>query len=67
MNDKCSVAKSSGMDRCTRNYRVLLGVIAIALLAWWISSWNPRVGEINDILMADPPLSSHPYLFRVIS
>jgi len=55
------------MDRFTRNYLIFLGLIALALLGWWLSSWNPRIAEINDILEADPQLSTYPYPFRVVS
>ena len=55
------------MDRFTRNYLIFLGLIAKPLLGWWLSSWNPRVNEINDMLEADPQLSAYPYPFRVIS
>ena len=67
MNEKSNVTKSAGMDRFTKNYLIFLGVIAIAVMAWWVWSWNPRVGEINDILESDPKLSEYPYEFRVIS
>lgn len=55
------------MDRFTRNYLIFLGLIAFALLGWWLSSLNPRVAEINDILEADSQLSTYPYPFRVVS
>jgi hypothetical protein len=55
------------MDRFTRNYLIFLGLLGAGALAWWISSWNPRVGEINDLLEADPKLSAYPYQFRVVS
>jgi hypothetical protein len=55
------------MDSFTRNYSIALGVIVVAALAWWIStSFNPRVGELNDVLAADQDLSSYPYRFRVV-
>lgn len=55
------------MDSFTRNYSIALGVIVVAVLAWWISaSFNPRVGDLNDVLAADPDLSGYPYRFRVV-
>ena len=54
------------MDKFTRNYSIILGVVVIALVAWWISSiWQPQVWEINDMLEADPELADYPYPFRV--
>jgi hypothetical protein len=55
------------MDRFTRNYSIVLGLIALALIGWWISTLNPRVWEINDMLEADPQLAEYPYPFRVLS
>jgi len=56
------------MDKFTRNYSIALGVVVIALLAWWLSSiWQPRVWEVNDMLESDPKLSEYPYQFRVVS
>jgi hypothetical protein len=55
------------MDSFTRNYSVALGIIVVALLAWWISSsWNPRVGELNQVLEADTDLAGYVYPFRVV-
>jgi hypothetical protein len=55
------------MDSFTRNYSILLGAIALGLLAWWISSvWQPRVWEINEMLESDPELSGYDYQFRVV-
>lgn len=54
------------MDKFTRNYSIVLGVVVVALLAWWISSlWQPQVWEINEVLDADPELADYPYQFRV--
>lgn len=55
------------MDRFTRNYSIGLGLFLLALLVWWLSHLNPRIGEINGILQADPLLSAYPYQFRVAS
>ncbi|WP_462320403.1 hypothetical protein [Halochromatium sp.] len=54
------------MDKFTRNYSIILGVVVVALFAWWISSvWQPEVWEINKVLDADPELADYPYQFRV--
>jgi hypothetical protein len=55
------------MDRFTRNYLIVLGVIAAVLLGWWLSTLNPRVWELNDILEADAQLAAYPYPFRVVT
>jgi hypothetical protein len=56
------------MDKFTRNYSIALGVVVIALVAWWLSSiWQPRVWELNDMLESDPTLAGYPYQFRVVS
>jgi hypothetical protein len=55
------------MDSFTRNYSIVLIVILVGLAAWWISaSWNPRVGELNAVLDADPDLAGYVYKFRVV-
>ena len=55
------------MDRYTRNYLILLSLIAAGILAWWLSSLDFRASEINDILADDPQIAAYPYPFRVIS
>lgn len=55
------------VDTFTRNYSIALAAIVVGLLAWWFSaSWNPRVGELNDVLDADRDLASYVYRFRVV-
>jgi len=55
------------MDTFTRNYSIALAVIVLGLLAWWITaSWNPRVGELNEVLESDPKLADYVYDFRVV-
>lgn len=54
------------MDKFTRNYSIVLGIVVVALLAWWINSiWQPEVWEINKVLDADAELADYPYQFRV--
>ncbi|MBV5273318.1 MAG: hypothetical protein JZU52_06640 [Lamprocystis purpurea] len=56
------------MDRFTRNYSVVLGIIVIAVFVMWMrSTWQPRVWEINQVLESDPAVSDYPYQFRVLS
>jgi hypothetical protein len=55
------------VDTFTRNYSIALAVVVIGLLAWWGSAaWNPRAGELNAILAADPELADYVYRFRVV-
>lgn len=56
------------MDRFTRIYSIAIGVIVIGALAVWIASaWKPQVWELDQVLEADPLVSSYPYRFRVVS
>lgn len=56
------------MDRFTRIYSIAIGVIVIGALAAWIgSAWKPQVWELDQVLEADPQVSSYPYRFRVVS
>ncbi len=56
------------MDRFTRIYSIAIGVILIGALAVWIGSvWKPQVWELDQVLEADPLVSSYPYRFRVVS
>lgn len=56
------------MDRFTRNYLIVLATLFSALMLIWIStSWNPRIGELNEILESDTELADYPYQFRVLS
>jgi len=54
------------MDRFTRNYSIVLGLILLVVLGGWLkSAWQPRVWEINEKLAADPVLAQYPYPFRL--
>ena len=56
------------MDRFTRNYSVLLGILFLAVIALWMrSNWQPRAWEINKVLQSDPLVAHYPYQFRVVS
>lgn len=67
MDDADDNASSGGIDRFTRNYLIVLGSIAVIILGAWVASWNPRAGEINDLLEADALVASYPYPFRVVA
>ncbi|HYN76630.1 MAG TPA: hypothetical protein VES73_02415 [Lamprocystis sp. (in: g-proteobacteria)] len=55
------------MDRFTRNYSALLGILFLALFGLWLhSNWQPRAWEINEMLKADPLIANYPYQFRVV-
>ena len=55
------------MDHFTRRYLYILPAVAVVALIVWLSTLNPRVGELNAILEADELLASYPYQFRVLS
>jgi hypothetical protein len=61
------VAGSPGLDRFTRTYLVVLTVIAVAGIAWWLSTWDSRLSQMNKILASDAQLAGYPYQFKVIS
>jgi hypothetical protein len=54
------------MDNFTRIYSIIIGLAIVAGLFFWASSGpQPRVGELDSILAADPIVSDFPYRFRV--
>ncbi|MCW8906917.1 MAG: hypothetical protein OQL28_06685 [Sedimenticola sp.] len=54
------------MDRFTRNYSIVLGLLLVAVLAWVLYE-DPRVSELNDRLEEAPEVAGYPYRFRVLS
>jgi hypothetical protein len=48
-------------------YLVILTIIAIAGIAWWLSTWDSRLSQMNTTLAADVELASYPYQFKVLS
>ncbi len=44
---------------------IFLPLIAIGLWLVWSSTHDPRVDELNDMLMLDEELAAYPYHFRV--
>jgi hypothetical protein len=55
------------MDRFTRNYLIILGVLGGLLFVWWFSTLDSRVWDLNDRLAEDPELAAYSYRFRVQS
>jgi hypothetical protein len=54
------------MDNFTRVYTIIIGLaIAAGLFFWASSGHDPRVGELDSLLAADPIVSDYPYRFRV--
>lgn len=54
------------MDSFARNYSIGIGLLAIALVAFWgWSNWEPRARELDQVLAADAKLANYPYRFRV--
>lgn len=54
------------MDRFTRNYSIALGILILAALFFWAkSTWQPKVWELDKVLVSDTLLSSYAYQFRV--
>ncbi|PLY12429.1 MAG: hypothetical protein C0631_16940 [Sedimenticola sp.] len=53
------------MDRFTRNYSIILGIIVIGILAVALYE-DPLVSDLNDLLEQDAEISAYPYTFRVL-
>ncbi|MDH5470691.1 MAG: glutamate-ammonia-ligase adenylyltransferase [Gammaproteobacteria bacterium] len=53
------------MDKFTRNYSIVLGVVVVALVALFMYE-DPQVQSLNDRLLRDTRLSTYPYNFRVL-
>jgi len=47
-------------------YNLFLITIAVAFIGNWIWNYNPRVGELNDLLSEDVELANYPYQFTVM-
>jgi hypothetical protein len=54
------------MDRFTRNYSIVLGLLLVVALAWVLYE-DPQVSDLNDRLAEAPEVTSYPYRFRVLS
>jgi hypothetical protein len=54
-------------DPFLKRYLMVLGLLALAGLAYWISNRDHRVEELNDKLAASTTLADYPYRFRVLS
>lgn len=56
------------MDRFTRNYSILLGLVVIVGLFFWVkSAWQPQVWKYNSVLESNPKLSTYAYQFKLRS
>lgn len=56
------------MDPFARRYTLVLSLLLIGGLGYWLaSSWQPRAGELNQLLKSDAMLAGYPYPFRVVS
>jgi hypothetical protein len=53
------------MDRFTRNYSIVLGVILLVVLAWAFYE-DPLVSDLNDLLEQDAEVAGYPYQFQVL-
>ena len=53
------------MDRFTRNYLIILGVIALIVLVA-IFYESPKVWALNGLLKDEAELAEYPYQFRVL-
>ncbi|MBU1192046.1 MAG: hypothetical protein KKE76_10055 [Gammaproteobacteria bacterium] len=53
------------MDRFTRNYSVILGVIVLIVLALILYE-NPEVSELNNLLEQNSEVAGYPYEFKVL-
>ena len=47
-------------------YNLFLITIVVAFIGNWIWNYNPRVGDLNDLLSEDVELANYPYQFCVI-
>jgi hypothetical protein len=54
------------LDRGTKIYAAILGGIVLIGLVAWLLTLDPRLGEIDRMLQADPEIAGYPYHFRVL-
>lgn len=56
------------MDRFTKIYSLIIGLLILLLLGWWLNSlWQPRLWELNEILEEDSKLQEYVYPFRAVA
>jgi len=53
------------MDRFTRNYSIVLGVIFLVVLVWALYE-DPQVSDLNAILEQDSEVAGYTYKFQVL-
>ena len=55
------------LDRWTRIYLTVLGVLALLAVVAWLWNRDPRVAELNAQLARDAMIADYPYRFRVLA
>ncbi len=53
------------MDKFTRNYSIILGIIVLVVLVWALYE-DPLVSDLNDLLEQDSEVVGYPYQFQVL-
>ncbi len=53
------------MDKFTRNYSIILGIIVLVVLVWALYE-DPDVSALNDLLEQDVAVDNYPYEFQVL-
>ena len=53
------------MDRFTRNYSIILGVIILIALTWALYE-DPEVSDLNELLEQDSEVTGYAYQFQVL-
>ena len=54
------------LDKGTKIYAAVLGGMVLVGLIAWLLTLDPRLGEIDRMLQADPEIAGYPYRFRVL-
>ncbi len=55
------------LDRWTRIYLTVLGVVALLVVVAWLWNRDPRVAELNAQLARDTMIADYPYRFQVLA
>lgn len=53
------------MDKFTRNYSIILGIIVLVVLVWALYE-DPQVSNLNNLLEQDSQVAGYPYEFQVL-
>ena len=54
------------LDKGTKIYAAVLGGVVLLGLVAWLLTLDPRLGEIDRMLQADPEIAAYPYHFHVL-